>query len=475
MLDGPRDMTDRELVELARHGDVAAVGELFLRYWRAARAAAFGVTGDFASAEDAAAEAFTHALTGLTSLRDPDRFGAWLRTIVVRKARLRIESRFAPLDASAECHPDQREPPDATLERRELAIVIQQAIRDLPEPLREAIALFYFEGYDSDAAAQFLEIPHGTLRRRLHDGRTQLRRIVQQLLGRSKPVNDDRHQQLERLTRLVDDGEVYRAIREGLALRPPPAKLIDLLARRHAVGSSSAGGTDDLERTAEFFRTTAARLLQPSGRTLDPRHPVGSVAKAIRDALPDFEQWHLDAADAAVRFVTQTGEYRDRLRIVLPPGFAEGHPGAFVRATRAWVVMVDDGALRTVYEQMEASPDAAAFRAAQQQSRMSDVLELTWMITGVLELRSVQQMLEKVSVAVLPGSRVKFSGYDEPRYRAALQLHLGDLPARAACGGVLADWPGRPAGVDAAHLRLFLEPWATVQSGQRVEFQQEAW
>jgi pectate disaccharide-lyase len=108
MLDGPRDMTDRELVELARHGDVAAVGELFLRYWRAARAAAFGVTGDFASAEDAAAEAFTHALTGLTSLRDPDRFGAWLRTIVVRKARLRIESRFAPLDASAECHPDQR-------------------------------------------------------------------------------------------------------------------------------------------------------------------------------------------------------------------------------------------------------------------------------------------------------------------------------------------------------------------------------
>ena len=179
------------------------------------RAPPFGVTGDFASAEDAAAEAFTHALTGLTSLRDPDRFGAWLRTIVVRKARLRIERRFAPLDASAECHPDQREPPDATLERRELAIVIQQAIRDLPEPLREAIALFYFEGYDSDAAAQFLEIPHGTLRRRLHDGRTQLRRIVQQLLARSKPVNDDRHQQLERLTRLVDDGEVYRAIRRG--------------------------------------------------------------------------------------------------------------------------------------------------------------------------------------------------------------------------------------------------------------------
>ena len=71
MLDGPRDMTDRELVELARQGDVAAVGELFSRYWRAARAAAFGVTGDFASAEDAAAEAFTHALTGLPRFAIP--------------------------------------------------------------------------------------------------------------------------------------------------------------------------------------------------------------------------------------------------------------------------------------------------------------------------------------------------------------------------------------------------------------------
>ena len=48
---------DRELVELARRGHAPAIAELFSRYWRAARAAAFGVTGEFASAEDAAAEA----------------------------------------------------------------------------------------------------------------------------------------------------------------------------------------------------------------------------------------------------------------------------------------------------------------------------------------------------------------------------------------------------------------------------------
>ena len=79
---------------------------------------------------------------------------------------------------------------------------------------------------------------------------------------------------------------------------------------------------------------------------------------------------------------------------------------------------------------------------------------------------------QTLSSAVLPGENVRFSIYDEPRYRSALQLHVGGRAAPLAHGGVLAEWPGRPHGVDAAHLRIFLEPWATVQSGQVVEFDQ---
>src|SRR5262245_61019332 len=172
--------TDRERVELARRCDAGAIGELFSRYWRAARAVAFGVTGEFASAEDAAADAFVQALAGIQSLRDPDRFGAWLRTIVVRKARLDVQQRrHAELEAAAGERADRTEQPDDSYERRELDALIQQAARELPEPLREAVALFYFEGYDSDAAAQFLDVPPGTLRRRLHDARAHLRGTVE--------------------------------------------------------------------------------------------------------------------------------------------------------------------------------------------------------------------------------------------------------------------------------------------------------
>ena len=153
------------------------MGELFSRYWRAARAAAFGVTGELASAEDAAAEAFKQALGGLRSLRDPDRFGPWLRTIVVRKARQGRRGSHSTVDDLADELHDRNERPDDALERHQLSVVIQQAMRELPQQLRETMALFYFEGYDSDAAARFLDIPAGTLRRRLHDGRTHLRTL----------------------------------------------------------------------------------------------------------------------------------------------------------------------------------------------------------------------------------------------------------------------------------------------------------
>ena len=57
--------TEQDWIERAGEGEPAAVAELFRCYWRAARAAAFGVTGDFALAEDAASEAFYAAIESL--------------------------------------------------------------------------------------------------------------------------------------------------------------------------------------------------------------------------------------------------------------------------------------------------------------------------------------------------------------------------------------------------------------------------
>jgi RNA polymerase sigma factor (sigma-70 family) len=467
---------DRELVERARRGDGAAIGELFSRYWRAARAAAFGVTGDFASAEDAAAEAFRQASAGLDSLRDPERFGPWLRAIVVRIARKVRASRDTSPDLMPEDVPDGRQPPDEVLERLQLAAQIQHLVRALPPRLREAVLLFYFEGYGCDDAARFLEIPAGTLRRRLLEGRRQLRREVDCLTKGRKPMNEHRKREIARLKRLIetagqaDTEPLYQAVRASLAMRPLPNELIDAFLRRHppSAGGGAADATDAKGRPA--IPESAQRLIGPSDRASDPHHPVGSVAAAIRRALPDFEEWTLDAGGLVdLLGSTSARDYRDRLQRVLPPGFAEGRAGSFIRATRGLVYPRGDAPVRTTYQLLQDSADQQAFRDGMRGGRLSDVLDLAWMVEGPLELRSVQELLERLTAAVVPGAPLRFAHCDEPRYRSALRLEFGDAPAPAAVGGVLAGWPGRPAGVDGAHVRLFLEPWATVRSGQAVE------
>jgi hypothetical protein len=280
------------------------------------------------------------------------------------------------------------------------------------------------------------------------------------MLKGNRKMNDERERQIDRLKGLIDNADggdtepLYQALRESMALRPPPNELIDLFMRH--------------QPDKEMVRETARRFTGPSDRVSDPNHPVGVLASAIRQALPAFQEWRLNFAEAAENFFSFRGEPRDRVQALLPPGFAEGRPGSFVRNTRALLLHGENDSVRTTYQLLQDSAGHQSFRTGMRGARLSDVIDLTWMVEGALELRSVQHLLERLIGDVLPGPPVRFSNYDEPRYRAALQLHLGNDSTPAAHGGVLAEWVGHPSGVTAAHLRIFLEPWATVRCGKPV-------
>jgi RNA polymerase sigma-70 factor (ECF subfamily) len=378
-----------------------APAELFRLYWRPARAAAYAITRDWAAAEDAAADGFAHALQSIHSLHDPSKFPAWLRTIVVRKARAAAKAKPVPLSDQLS-HPNEL--PSQALERHQLAVLLQHAVQQLPERLREAVLLVHYEGYPPDAAARFLDIPPGTLRRRLHDARARLRAAV--AAGQQQ-------------TQLPPTTDIYQLLRQSLALRPVPM---------------------DLTRHLKMSPESAAQL----ARLIPPPPPSTPIAEAIRQALPNFTDWPLDTQAAATKFFSG--------QPTLPPGFAEGRPGAYIRATHA---LVEKGTGQTTCEHLQASPSPEAFQAGNLQ--LVEVLDLTWMTARPLDLREVQQTLEQLIETLLPAPQIRFSPYTEPRYRAALQLTLS---ARAAIGGVLNQWPGLAPGVEAAHIRLFLESWA---------------
>lgn len=166
----------RELVERARSGDLEAFGLLVDRFQDAVYGTAYALLGDFHDAQDAAQGSFLQAWSKLGTLRNPDRFPGWLcrltRNCCVDHLR---RKRVSPLPLEGNDAASSAPSAPERLETAELRESVLAAIRSLSEPNRLATTLFYIDGYSVKEVADFLDVPAGTVKRRLHDSRKQLK------------------------------------------------------------------------------------------------------------------------------------------------------------------------------------------------------------------------------------------------------------------------------------------------------------
>ncbi len=466
-----KENTEQDWVERAQGGEPAAIAELFRRYWRAARAAAYGVTGDFASAEDAASEALYTALDNLHELRDTLRFGPWLRTIVLRKARRYKAGKSKAGGAKPEKQPAGRSAaPSAHLEQQELAALIHEAVASLSETLREAISLFYFEGYSLQEAARFLDVPEGTLKRRLHEGRQRLRNAAERILKGRRPMNQQREQILRQLKDALNEDPnseaFYQALRQAMSLRPVPEELLKEVMKKHwAPKLEKASMSPEKDR---MLREALGRIYAPSERARDPNHPVGAVAAAIRAALPEFQLWQPDISQ--IDFAQTARQMFEGKSFSMPPGFNDASPVSYIMAMQAWLVQDQDGAVCTTYELMQKKASRKELHAQMTQgNKLSDAFRLFWKRPDRLELRDIEDLLRRLATAIVPEGPVRFLVHDVPNCRTGLRMQLGDNRIPAAMGGIHNPWPGLPEGISVASILIYLEPWAAAQSGQTVE------
>jgi RNA polymerase sigma-70 factor (ECF subfamily) len=140
-------------------------------------ALAYAQLGDKHWAEDAAQEVFAIACRNLRSLRDRDKFGAWLGGICrnVTKQMLRVKTRTAPLPSEAEevatdGQPEQEEQWDA----------VRQAVWKLPTAERELIVMRYFNGFSQARISQVLDLTPAAVNGRL----TRAKRRIAEWLKR---------------------------------------------------------------------------------------------------------------------------------------------------------------------------------------------------------------------------------------------------------------------------------------------------
>ena len=160
------DSVQAELVVKARRGDREAFGALAAGTIDRLYATARLLLRDTELAEDAVQEAFTRAWRDLGSLRDPDRFEAWLYRMLVRIcADLgRHRQRWRGSIVALPTEPAEADRSAELADRDQ----IERGLRRLSDAQQTVLILHYYVGLSGEEAADALGIPVGTAKSRLH-------------------------------------------------------------------------------------------------------------------------------------------------------------------------------------------------------------------------------------------------------------------------------------------------------------------
>ncbi len=154
---------------------------------------AYRLAGNEPDARDLVQEAFSRALESAGAYDRTRPFDSWLLRILhnvfLDSMRRHSHSRTVSLDAPtpvenegwADLLPGEELSPSDGLVLKESVDLLQRALARLPMTYRSAIALCDIEGLSYAQIARVMEVPVGTVRSRIHQGRVLLRKAYEEL------------------------------------------------------------------------------------------------------------------------------------------------------------------------------------------------------------------------------------------------------------------------------------------------------
>jgi RNA polymerase sigma-70 factor (ECF subfamily) len=169
---------DRDLVEQAQQGDREAFAVLARSHIDRLMAIAQRILRDIDLAQDALQQTLVIAWQQLPSLRDPDRFDAWLQRLLVnasyaeaRRSRAwNANVRLLPVDGSV--GGDET----LSLDDRDR---LERGFRRLPPDQRAILVFTHYLGLAPPEIAERLGIPVGTANSRLHYAHLAMRAAIE--------------------------------------------------------------------------------------------------------------------------------------------------------------------------------------------------------------------------------------------------------------------------------------------------------
>jgi RNA polymerase sigma-70 factor, ECF subfamily len=181
--------SDEELVSLSQGGDLDSFNQLVLRWERPIYALAYRVIGREEDARDVAQETFLRAFRALKGFKGQAKFSSWLYRITLNLCRdwIRREKR-TPIAVAPEgvdlVELAGEETPAESIEdliaRRQLGRAVSKAMALLPEDQRTAIILKEYHGLTFQEIADMLDCPLSTVKTRLYQGLSVVRKQLEQ-------------------------------------------------------------------------------------------------------------------------------------------------------------------------------------------------------------------------------------------------------------------------------------------------------
>lgn len=175
-------------IERLRQGDIGGLETLVRRYQVQATRAAYLVVRDRQLAEDIVCDAFLRCYERIQQFHRDRPFGPWFMRAVANDALKAANRRARHVSLNHKSTPgglgfaelliSPDSGPDVLAEFAELRHQVQEALERLTPQQRSAIVLHYFVGLSGPEIADQLASPLGTVKRRLHDGRSRLRALL---------------------------------------------------------------------------------------------------------------------------------------------------------------------------------------------------------------------------------------------------------------------------------------------------------
>ena len=190
-LDRMAKLTDRDLVDRARAGDVEAFGQLVRRHQPRIRRLALHMLRDHGDAEDVAQEAFIRAYRAIERFDGRSEPYTWFYRIAVNLSLNRIRARRSARTTSmgdpgdprldawlTETRPSAAADPRDDAARKQLYGALCEGIDALSETLRTTLILVCIDGRTHEEASHILGAPEGTIAWRVHEARRKLREYM---------------------------------------------------------------------------------------------------------------------------------------------------------------------------------------------------------------------------------------------------------------------------------------------------------